>query len=785
MHSHSPMLVIGTFVGFRRRAALALCLAGVSLAAVGLGADQARADCSPQSPSNNETTTCTDTETDTVTGGDNVTVNVLEGASIDATGDGINLGGDGTVNNDGSITGSSNGIDADGGLSVVNSGSIGSDDDAITIGSDSGLNVDNSGTITSDSEEAVQGGDDVVIINRAGGSIHGGDNAVEIDDDGSVTNAADATITGGDVAVLGEDGLTVDNSGTITGTDEEGVNAGDDAVITNRSGGAITGGDKGIEVDNDATVTNEADATITGADHGIQAGDRLTVTNAGTITGRSDGSGDDDGIHAGADLKVDNSGSISGSDGIQAENGATIVNSGSITGVDHYAINAEDDATVVNSGDLTGDEDGVHAGDGLALDNSGTITAGDRAVYVDGAADIVNSGSITGETGIVAATGNAVQTIYNSGTITATGGYVIDLRGGDDVLTTGFGSSINGLIDLGDGNDTLNIDANSAQFLDFASLPEIINAGDDVPYLVSGTQVLVVDPVMPSSFGPLFAQGASDLLGLVRRNGIRRGAWTAGSGGSSRSDDESGRVLDRISGAVAAGYTGQIGNTLFGAYGGAVFSDLDSADRGFDVDMDAYSGGFVLGRELGRSAIYATVGFGHASFDFDQWVGGTSDKLDGTVGGYFVTPEIGARTEVDLGVGRTIAFSTSANYVGLFLDGDTEGVENVSVRFPDQNLHYLQARARVALPFAFGGAEAATTLSPFAEIEGQADLSEHAKLLGVSLDQVDGNRVTGKLGAQFATQSAGGMRLTFSGQAETGTDDGLGWSAEAGLSIPF
>ena len=72
--------------------------------------------------------------------------------------------------------------------------------------------------------------------------------------------------------------------------------------------------------------------------------------------------------------------------------------------------------------------------------------------------NVFNTGSISGNIGIQASgVNNAGTAITNAGTIAGTGGTAIKLSPAADTLTLLSGSRIIGLIDMGGGADTINI----------------------------------------------------------------------------------------------------------------------------------------------------------------------------------------------------------------------------------------------------------------------------------------------------------------------------------------
>src|SRR5690606_18844851 len=150
---------------------------------------------------------------------------------------------------------------------------------------------------------------------------------------------------------------------------------------------------------------------------------------------------------------------------------ASVVNSGTITGtradgLNGYGVGFGSDlssATLDNSGTISS-----VAAAGVFHGTLGDVTITNRAdgviegaaygVYVDGEGtlDLNNAGTIqSAGTGIESTTQTS---LVNSGTISGGNGVAVLLSAFDDEVTLGTGSAISGLVDAGDGIDTLTLD---------------------------------------------------------------------------------------------------------------------------------------------------------------------------------------------------------------------------------------------------------------------------------------------------------------------------------------
>ena len=367
------------------------------LAGVSLSAAPANAACVPDPASSGQTVTCNgNTPAGFQAGGgvDNLTVNVLPGATASDGGGGTVIG----VNDFNSVTNSgtlSAGPNSSGIFAGVNNTIANAPSGVITLGDDSvAIFVAGNSTITNAGQITI--GNTTVPMAAI----------LAINDDNTVSNLAGATITAGANAtgILAQGNRAiVNNAGTINvGAFGAAINVfGDDALIT--SNGVINAGD------NAAGIATQ--------------GNRALITHSGTINGGAESAGV---AYVGLSGTINNSGRI-------------------LLGDDAVGILVLGDSnTVTNSGTIT-----VGAGSAVGIDvssfggsnsiaNTGTINVGAGGFGVG----IMLSGS---------------GTVFNSGTINAAAGFAaIELCGCGSVLTLGPGSVINGLV-LGGGAGTFQL----------------------------------------------------------------------------------------------------------------------------------------------------------------------------------------------------------------------------------------------------------------------------------------------------------------------------------------
>lgn len=441
--------------------------------------------------------------------------------------------------------------------------------------------------------------------------------------------------------------------------DGEGVvdSALDNAVFYVLPNARISGAAQAFRFGDNVTFYNEG-FLIGQGDHGVQGGDNATVLNYGWIEG--DG-GDGVNIDSG---RIINNGMIMGSDdGVQIDaDGAYVVNNegAAIFGADEGVNINVDNATLINNGYISGQDDGVNAGENAYIVNYGAIASngGDQdaidldsgrvinygVIFTVGSEDgidfdpstqdslVVNEGLIEGNIAINTDDADtAAQTVINNGTLRGRGGIAVNLGAGDDVLRLGFNAVVEGLIEMGDGTDTVSIAGIRARTLTFGSLPEVLDYAG--PGLLVGTTLALIDP-MPLSGGARLARdaafGASDAV--FARQSMEEGFVGVFGSGSEILAANGLQGAETRSGGIVAGQG-------FGAVAG--FLAVTRSSMAFDdgahrLEQDAFLVGFAHEQATGsahsRLAALAYVGATRGELRSPSTLSGDADLSGMLVG---------------------------------------------------------------------------------------------------------------------------------------------------------
>lgn len=411
------------------------------------------------------------------------------------------------IDNFGTLKSGNRGVDTSGGSTVrtftfnnEKGATVDTFDDGIRIDTDvtvGTVTINNAGTIKSQTGQAL----DLDSISTNGATINNFATGI------ISTQDSDAIRPGGN-GTVNNWGQIISNAAAPDDS-KDGIDfQGHAGTVNNYAGGVISGARHGITSDVDVNVYNEAGATITGRNgSGVGSDGDGTVRNYGTITGTID------------DVSVNGDG-----DGVDIDFKANITNYGTIQGT---GSKGEKDGSPNTS-------EGIAAGGGTIINGSANavISGKDNAILIDDsnagpapyATQITNLGTIRGENGFgIRIIGAQNDTIQNAGLIEGANGQAVDLGGGDDTLIVNTGGQFIGLVDGGDGTDTVKLDG-TGTFAGGVNF-EILNVKGD--WTLTGTQSYSNGTTLES--GKLSVDGTLDSALTTEAGTVLAGNGTIGS----------------------------------------------------------------------------------------------------------------------------------------------------------------------------------------------------------------------------------------------------------------
>lgn len=359
----------------------------------------------------------------------------------------------------------------------------------------------------------------VAILNYGNitGPRHGIDGGAPVAVSSHLTDLANASLSGNHEQLMTAPLLSITATGpngVVFDKHLDGVTTSDvtiaNPVIINYAGGTITGKNgSGIGLDGYGVVINHGDISGNYAGEGNvyshEANSPTVTINGQTITTNTNSNGDGDGVDIDGVAYIYNAGSIrgtgaggydsggrpNGADGIAAGGGVIINKAGAEIYGQSTGILLDDGANgTISNNPATARDTGSTTGATARIYNEGSIIGerktaiglvGDYAdLLVNYATGVIEGGpdamrvdelgSTTPAAAVQMGGGNDI--LINYGFITGHNGKAIDLGAGDDLLRL-FGGKVNGTIDGGTGNNTL--ETAGTQFFSRGDLQNIQN----------------------------------------------------------------------------------------------------------------------------------------------------------------------------------------------------------------------------------------------------------------------------------------------------------------------
>ena len=375
---------------------------------------------------------------------------------------------------------------------------------------------------------------------------------------------------------------------------------------------------------------------------------------------------------------------------------------------------------MTNSGEIAGNI-ALQSGNAANVINNGTLRGagpGSAGVAALNSVQVTNNGTITGFTGIQITsptTPAAGSTLTNNGVIIGTGGTAIRLTGAADTINLNRNSRISGLIAVGGGGDTINVDAGGrrSQVITFDTLNGAnINVANAPGWRRIGSSIVTINTTTLQ----MADRGVADVRDAVRniamgrvtekvkRNQSDNGFYIqpfGGARGQTQTAMTSG-YTHGYGGAIAGIESNAVANLKIGAFAGGAIG----ASRGKDALPDSHQSSY------GVAGVYARYSPGMLFIDADltggvasgqstrniagNLIAGGQETVTGKTRGKFVSPEVGVGVNVALDDVTTIAPAVRYRYLMTGWDGMTETDPVAGLNISSRSSRTGELRAEVS-----------------------------------------------------------------------------------------
>ncbi len=705
-------------------------------------------------------------------------VDLKNNGTIDALNVGVDVtsaaSGNAKVVNDGTISvGNASGlaIRAAGNLEVTNRARI--------VGGISafGISGTNTGTIDGQAGTAFYSIGPFNLSNN--GTVTGRTGAIAVDGPAAINNGGAILSTGDGSTAISATNLSLTNNSQVSasGDGSTGIRTANDAAITNN--GLISAAKNGVAVNvgRNATISNtgqiSADVSTNAATPsiGVAIGNSASITNEGVIEAGGAGSSTAYGVYSTGDSTVTNKGRIS----VSGSGAAAVAGAGNMTLINTGAVLANGAGSV-----------GFFAGNTATLNNTGQVSGAAAGVAANGSVNITNSGSISGATGIqvnVASTPATGSVINNNGTIVGTSGTAIQLTGAADTLTIGRNSRISGLIAIGGGGDTINLDAGGhrSQVLAFDTLQGAqINVSNAPVWQRVGNAIVVVDTTTQQ----MADRGVTDVTDAVRDITLGRISQPV-----NRQQGNTGFYIEPFGGARRQSETSR--TAAYTATNAGAVIGVESAEMA-PMRIGAFVGGAMgnakanTGDPLSHQATYGIAGvygrYSHDIFFAEAAVTGGITSGQGTrtvvsnllpngqtnvtghTSGKFLSPEVGVGADIAIDNTTSIRPSVHYRYTVTGWNGMNENDPVVGLAYGGRSTRTSEFRAEV------------TGSHTYRYLDGTLHVYE---TLGVISRRINGSNVLAQLAGSAVNIDPTGPRTTVGLFAVAG----LEWRGQGAYSL--